>query len=269
MLLFPKEISEEEKNEIFKAIAFAAKHPEKRIVTSTSTIEEVRLAKYLNSLLETCSIDQYKLPDIPGGKIVLSNKVYKRLYRYAYNSNDLDSSIMTEFGGYLYGKEYSANEVYFSNNNTAKADNSSCAFETPERLSKELQDIIAYTSYDCIAHVHTHPFLDGHYSLFPSNQDLYLYASLQENFNRSTRNVYFLGGLITPLTRPGSDIRMNDICFIFYDKNLSKFYKCDNIFYEDVNRNTKELPKVTYNYQDRGKTLFKQKRTLLQNPDNI
>jgi 2-hydroxychromene-2-carboxylate isomerase len=61
-------------------------------------------------------------------------------------------------------------------------------------MHKELINNIEQSNYDCIAHIHTHPYAEGYYSSYPSNQDLYTYAHLQENFNQTDRDIFFIGG---------------------------------------------------------------------------
>ena len=269
MLRLPRNISIEEKSEILAAISYAAKYPNQLIITEKSSKEDIAFANYLNKIIKDANIYQYSLESLPKSSIVLSNKVYKKLCCYAHSSN-INEKFMTEFGGYIYGIEYSPNQVYFQYNNATNVTYGRKLFETSDNLCEEIYNVIVKTNCDCIAHVHTHPYINGCYSLVPSNQDLYVYAHLQENFNHTNREVYFLGGLITPLTRPDADIRINDLCFVFYDKKLQKFYKCDNIYYEDDNGKTIQLNTVDYQYRDEytGKVLLKEKRKLLYSEIN-
>lgn len=269
MLLYPRELTSEEHSKIIKRISFLARYPEKLELKKDSSPKDIQLVEKRKRFLENCSIRQYSLPNMPKGKIILSKEAYARLCSYARNSNNHEKE-MTEFGGYLYGTEISPNEIYFIENNVTQVVRGQKVIETPEKLCKEIQRVIDESDCDCIAHIHTHPYVDGHYSLFPSNQDLYAYAHIQEHFNTSDKEAYFLGGLITPINSSKDNVRINDICFIFYDKNVKLFYKCSNIFYEDENGVSHSLPKMDVIRKDNhGKVLVKEKRTILQNPNNL
>ena len=270
MLKFPDRLTISDTNKIIDTISYIAQNPEILEINENTSAEDIQFVNYLKNLLASCNIYQYELPELPHGKIILSNEVYNKLYSYACDSNKRDSK-MTEFGGYLYGREIAPNVVCFHRNNIVKMKSGSGDIETPEKLCEEIVDIIEKTDCDCIAHIHTHPYRDGYYSLFPSNQDLYTYAYLQEQFNQTGNEAFFLGGLITPLTKPGAYVRLNDLCFMYYDRNAKRFYKCDNIFYKDEYGNENPLPKITYvsNDEETGKVLLKEKRTLIQNPNNI
>ena len=270
MLLFPPVLSVRESLSIMDIISYAARNPEILEINENSSPKDIDLSNFINSILLNASIYQYGLSKIPHGKVLLSNKVYNKLCEYASSSNDNDYD-MIEFGGYLYGKEIEDNIIYFEYNSLHPVVNGRGDIGTPSELSRELEEIMRYTDYDCIAHIHTHPFKDNTYALFPSNQDLYVYAYLQEQFKVGDRDVFFLGGLITPLIQPTQDLRLNDLCFIFYDRNVRRFYKCDNIFYEDEKGEVKPLHKIIYRYTEpeTGKVLLKERRTLLQNENNI
>lgn len=269
-MLYPRRLSEESKENIFAKISLISQHPEVLELSENSSEEDKRKVKKIERFLLDCSIRQYELPDIPRSKIILSNDVYKRLIEYANKSNKRDN-LMTEFGGYIYGIEEAPNVVYFKSNNEVQMKSYSGEIHTPKKLSEEIQRVIEDTDADCIAHIHTHPFERSHYYPFPSNQDLYTYGFLQEQFNKTDKDVYFLGGLITPLTGPESPIRINDICFMFYDKKVKRFYKCSNIYYEDQsgNRNPLSRKNISYMNDDNTKVLVKEKRTVLQNLNNI
>ena len=269
MLLYPKKLTKEEEARIIKKISYLARHPEKLEEDENSSIKDIIRVRKANEFLKDCNIRQYRLSNIPNGKIILSKRAYDRLCSYAHNSN-IHEREMTEFGGYLYGIERNPNEIYFEENNVAKVSGGSRVLETPKKLCEEIQRVIDESDCDCIAHIHTHPYVDGHYSLFPSNQDLYTYAYIQEHFNKSDKDVYFFGGLITPVNSSNDKVRLNDICFIFYDKNTRSFYKCSNIYYEDNEENIHPLPrKDMINKDSHGKVLLKEKRTILQNPNNL
>lgn len=268
-MLYPKRLSREQYKNIIEKISLIAKYPKILELDENSIEEDIRQVREIEEFLYDCNIRQYELPNIPRGKIILSNKVYNRLLTYANKSNEKDNS-MTEFGGYIYGVETAPNTIYFKDNNVIQMKSLSGEIHTPLKLSKEMEDVIKYSSSDCIAHIHTHPYERKHYYPFPSNQDLYTYAFLQEQFNKTDKDVYFLGGLITPLSSSKDEVRLNDICFMFYDKNEESFYKCSNIYFEDSRGIRCPLPVRDVLYTDsNNKVLVKEKRTILQNYRNI
>lgn len=268
-MLYPKRLSSRELENIIEKISLIAKYPKILELDEDCMEEDKRQVEEIERFLYDCNIRQYELPNIPKGKIILSNKVYNRLLSYANKSNKHDNS-MTEFGGYMYGVETAPNTVYFKENNVVQMKSFSGEIHTPLKLSKEMENVIKYADADCIAHIHTHPFEKKHYYPFPSNQDLYTYAYLQEQFNKTDKDVYFLGCLITPLNSSKESVRLNDICFMFYDKNTKSFYKCSNIYYEDSRGLRWPLPVQDVSYVDsNNRVLVKEKRTILQNYRNI
>ena len=104
------------------------------------------------------------------------------------------------------------------------------------KMYKELTQRIEKSKYDCIAHIHTHPFIGGTCRMF-SNQDLKMIKSLQQDFQpRNGTNKYFFGGLLTvgPENTPETD----EISFVFFDENYG-WYKITNI---NVFLNNEEIP---------------------------
>mgnify|MGYP003299272374 CR=1 FL=1 len=268
-MLYPKRLSKKSFENIMEKISLIARYPKILELDEDAMEEDIRQVREIEKFLYDCNIRQYELPDIPRGKIILSNEVYNRLLNYANKSNEKDNS-MTEFGGYMYGVETAPNTIYFKENNVVQMKSFSGEIQTPLKLSKEMENVIKYSDVDCIAHIHTHPFERKHYFPFPSNQDLYTYAFLQEQFNKTDKDVYFLGCLITPLNNSSESVRLNDICFMFYDKNERSFYKCSNIYFEDSRKIRCPLPVRDVLYTDSdNKVLVKEKRTILQNYRNI
>ncbi|MBO6195213.1 MAG: hypothetical protein J6O56_02560 [Bacilli bacterium] len=267
MPLIPDKISDERINELIRIISNLARNPKRLEINDNSSKEDILFAKYAKLILKNCNVNHYDLPDIPNSKIIISNKVYNKLCDLSSKSNSYERNLV-EFGAFLYGREISPNTIYFEEYNYHRMISSKGEINVSDELIGEIERVIRESSADCIAHIHTHPYSNNLFSCYPSNQDLYTYAHLQENFNTTNRNVYFLGGLITPLNSSSSNIRLNDICFIFYDKDNGYFYKCDNIY--TLNEMNEEIPlsKAVVNKKKNGLVL-KEKRTILQNASHI
>ena len=118
--------------------------------------------------------------------------------------------------------------------------------ETSE-MYKELINNINGEKYDCIAHIHTHPYIGGTCRLF-SNQDLSMIRTLQADFQPNDgRKKFFLGGLLT--VGPENTSETDEISFVFYDENYG-WFKISNI---SVFLNDKEEPLK----KEHGKTKIK------------
>jgi len=103
-------------------------------------------------------------------------------------------------------------------------------------MLRELHQNINNPKYNCIAHIHTHPYIGGTCRFF-SNQDLRTIRSLQDGFQPSDgRKVYFLGGLLT--VGKGNNPDDDEISFVFHDDNHG-WYKVTNI---TVMQNNTEIP---------------------------
>ena len=93
-------------------------------------------------------------------------------------------------------------------------------------LHKELMNNINQSKYDCIAHIHTHPYIGGTCRFF-SNQDLRTIQILQKNFQPDNGNKkYFFGGLLTVGEENTGET--DEISFVFYDENFG-WHKITNI----------------------------------------
>lgn len=93
-------------------------------------------------------------------------------------------------------------------------------------MHKELMNNINQSKYDCIAHIHTHPYIGGTCRFF-SNQDLRTIQTLQKNFQPNNGNKkYFFGGLLTVGEENTGET--DEISFVFYDENFG-WHKITNI----------------------------------------
>ena len=105
-------------------------------------------------------------------------------------------------------------------------------------MYNELITNIKGSKYDCIAHIHTHPYIGGTCRFF-SNQDLNMIKNLQTDFQFNEKNKkYFFGGLLT--VGPENISETDEISFVFYDDN-NGWYKITNIM---VYVDNQEIPFV-------------------------
>lgn len=246
-MLRPNSKGPEHKSKIFELISLMAKYP--------SRFEGDE--RYDNFLKES-SIYQYELPDLPYGRITLSEDVYYKLKEFASLSNKNEANL-SEFGGYLFGQEKGANNIYFSAYNMVKSDVHVREFNTTPEMENEVKMIMKLNNVNCFCHVHTHPNSESCYSGTPSNQDLYLYAWFQEQYAKPGK--YFMGALITP----SDDNRFNDICFIFYDKTCRTFFKINDIYVHWKDGKIDKLPKEEV---INPKTKKIEKRSIIKIRDN-
>lgn len=190
------------------------------------------------SLLDTSSIYQHELDELPGNCIILSNEVFAYLRELSLSTFSTNDRAI-EYSCYLYGKEIEDNTIVFSNIFKKESENLSRVAVTTASESKKIFEFAKNSMYDCVAHVHTHPAFPGTFYSTPSNHDLYTYAWMNYHFVPEDKTVYYLGALITPTVVQLTDgISISfDLCFIFFDKNYNKFYKATNIYYYDIDNN--------------------------------
>ncbi|MCR4581694.1 MAG: hypothetical protein K5666_04200 [Bacilli bacterium] len=191
----------------------------------------------------TGATNQFEFRELPSSKIVLSPECYTRLSAdinlCAFSGND-----ELEYGTFLYGKEVKPNVIYF--HTPSKHDDYEPKFREFEvnvdkngnelKMHKEFINNIENSIYDCIAHIHTHPYIGGTCRFF-SNQDLRTIQTLQKDFQPSNgRKKYFFGGLLT--VGPENTHESDEISFVFYDEH-NGWYKITNIY---VLLDDKEIP---------------------------
>lgn len=222
---------------------------QKEILNKISSLsKKEKLTKSEEDFLGLSSIYQYELPELPNGKIILTENVYIHLCGLAASSNFFET-YCDEYGCYLFGQDLGNNIVKFDLLSEKAADVSSKAFITSEEMATEVVKKIESKSVDCVCHVHTHPNTEINFSSTPSNQDLYVYAWFSEQFYDCPEKINYFGALITPTEETKG--AFNDICFIFYNKGTSEFYKVTNIFILDKNNNLEKLSKERY-FQSRN-----------------
>lgn len=242
-MLKPERITRQETNRALNYISLLAQFPDKLDENLQKTEEGKLFARNAVNFLKNSNIYQYELPELPNGKVILTEEIYIKLCGFATCSNFFES-YKEEFGRYIFGKEIDRNTILFGSINQTQQNTSTKEFNTTLEMQQEIQTVIKNNSVDCVCHVHTHPNSDNLYSGTPSNQDLYLYAWFQEQFNDANKDISFIGALITPTENTKE--AFNDICFVFYDKTTKKFYKITDIYYLNAENKVIPLPKEKY-----------------------
>jgi len=172
--------------------------------------------------------NQFMFKELPNSRIILSEKCFIRL------SGDINLCAFSgerelEYGTFLYGKEIKPNVIYFDI--PSKFDNYIPSYRefnvNTREMLEEKEKHVNESIYDCIAHIHTHPYIGGTCRLF-SNQDLKMIKELQlEHQPNDGRKKYFFGGLLTVSSKNTFDT--DEINFVFYDDNNDSWYKITNI----------------------------------------
>ena len=177
--------------------------------------------------------NQFNFPELPNSRIILSEKVYRRLSA-DINLCAFSGNKELEYGTFLYGKEIKPNVIYFDipskyldyEPSFRKFEVNTDKYGNELGIHKELMNNINQSKYDCIAHIHTHPYIGGTCRFF-SNQDLRTIQNLQKNFQPDNGNKkYFFGGLLTVGEENIGET--DEISFVFYDENFG-WHKITNI----------------------------------------
>lgn len=177
--------------------------------------------------------NQFNFPELPNSRIILSEKVYRRLSA-DINLCAFSGNKELEYGTFLYGKEIKPNVIYFDipskyldyEPSFRKFEVNTDKYGNELGIHKELMNNINQSTYDCIAHIHTHPYIGGTCRFF-SNQDLRTIQNLQKNFQPDNGNKkYFFGGLLTVGEENIGET--DEISFVFYDENFG-WHKITNI----------------------------------------
>lgn len=191
----------------------------------------------------TGATNQFDFPELPNSRVILSNEVYIRLAG-EINLCAFSGNKELEYGTLLYGKEIQPNVIYFDI--PSKHDDyvpTKRVFDVNvngngemSEMYKEMIKNITEERYDCIAHIHTHPYIGGTCRFF-SNQDLSMVKTLQTDFQPDNgKKNFFFGGLLT--VGPENTAETDEISFVFYDEN-NGWYKITNI---TVFLNNQEVP---------------------------
>lgn len=177
----------------------------------------------------TGATNHFNFKSLPNGRIILSEEAYLRL-NGCINLCAFSGQEELEYGTFLYGKEIQPNVIYFDV--PSKYDDyipSKREFDVNRTMMhNELINNVENSTYDCIAHIHTHPYIGGTCRFF-SNQDLNMIKKLQADYQPKTSNkrVYFFGGLLTisSSNKPEED----EISFVYYDANVGSWFKITDI----------------------------------------
>lgn len=187
--------------------------------------------------------NHFEFNELPNSRIILSEECYRRLSADV-NLCAFSGNRELEYGTFLYGKEIEPNVIYFDM--PSEYDDYEPSFREFEvnvdkngnelLMHKELMSKIEGSKYNCIAHIHTHPYIGGTCRFF-SNQDLRTIKTLQKDFQpENGTKKYFFGGLLT--VGPENSHETDEISFVFYDENYG-WYKITNIY---VFLNNEEIP---------------------------
>jgi hypothetical protein len=187
--------------------------------------------------------NHFEFNELPNSRIILSEECYIRLSG-AVNLCAFSGKEELEYGTFLYGKEIKPNVIYFDRPSEYDDYEPKCReFDVNVDnngnellIHKELMIRLNNPIYDCIAHIHTHPYIGGTCRFF-SNQDLRTIKNLQYNFQpENGPKKYFFGGLLT--VGPENKHETDEISFVFYDENYG-WFKITNI---NVFINGEEIP---------------------------
>lgn len=176
--------------------------------------------------------------------IILSKEVFKVLLELLRKCKDNKR----EYGCFIFGNEIEENVVLFENNPKTFFKSNVDSIDVTEENIKELLENIECGRYNTVAHIHTHPNLEGVLPRNYSDQDLYVYGYLQKNFQNNNRNINYIGGLLTSL------VGDEEISFVFYDELRESFYRFENIYiYENDDKTlfNLDIDKVVYDLTSR------------------
>lgn len=204
------------------------------------------------------SIIQQNLPAINDFRIVLSEKVYAKLAECIKLCGLSMGTDNNEYGTILYGYFVPNNIIYFEEHSSF--DDyvpKSGSFKASKNMEEELIfNLVNSSKYSCVAHIHTHPFINNEGNRFLSQEDIDYYKT-SFNFKKQIngRKIYGFGGLLT--IAEGNNPESDDISFVYYDSNTGQLYQIPRI---SVIMNGNELPleqvKAEYHYNENSKVEF-------------
>lgn len=210
-------------------------------------------------------------------KVVLSEECYTRLLGDANLCGLHMGSDFNEYGTMLYGllkQDQNDNYIFHfitpSEFDDYTPNSKRLNLNTTEMQKELIENAIKKDSpYNCIAHVHTHPYLDIT-SKFLSEEDLHFYETYFSNWeNQAQQNGEILNSLSCLITISASNIPAeDDISFIYYDTNANQFYNIPNI---SVIMHGQEIPlnksEESFRYDDGSIIQFD--RTLLERQNSL
>ena len=178
------------------------------------------------------AIFQYGFDKIDNYDIVLSKQVYEKLLEITKLCKSDDEN--KEYATILYGYLAENNKIFFEKpSSNEDYIPKSCTFDintAPKMLNELVQTIVTNPKYNCVAHIHTHPYLESQKegSRFFSQEDIDYY---KRSFNFSNleinKNMYSFGGLISIGRKLYQE--QDDISFVHYNPKTNETYLFPNI----------------------------------------
>lgn len=202
-----------------------------------------------DTIMREANFNPSDISSIKGSVVVLSKEVFRKLMILLKKCKDNKR----EYGCFIFGKEIEHNVVLFDTLPETYFKSNVDSIDVTKDNVRELLEVIENGSYKWVAHIHTHPNLEGTLTRNYSDQDLYVYGYLQKKFQNKNNSINYLGGLLTTL------VGDEEISFVFYDELRECFYRIENIYiYENEDKslfklgtdntvhvlNTKKLSKV-------------------------
>lgn len=194
-----------------------------------------------NVIVYTGSFNPNDIIKKKGSKIIMTADVFYKILQLS----TVTQTENRETGCFLYGIKIDNNSILLtaiSQEDFATSSDNMAVDVTSNNL-QDLNNKINNYTYDCVVHIHTHPNLDNEkYSPRDySEQALYVYGYLQKHFQLPTKQITYLGGLITV----GEN--KEQLSFIFYEAaNKTYFRISDLYYYEKTDKTTRLYSIETY-----------------------
>ncbi len=206
---------------------------------------------------------QQKFKENKDLKIVLSEEAYTHLAG-CINLCGFDMGFDNkEFGTILYGKVVDDNTINFEvSSEYNDYQTKSGSFSLSDSMWNELIEKVSSRQFNCVAHVHTHPYLGYEYNRFLSSSDVEFYEKLS-----STLGIGFhTFGCVLSVSGSNSSYT-DDIAFVYFDPQTGEFYNVQNVC---VCMHEIEVPlkKVMGTYESDGVT-YTFERTLFELSESI
>lgn len=195
-------------------------------------------------VVDGAHFNQFTFPQLPNSSIIFQENCLKKLINHIKNTRNQKK----EYGCFLYGKVIANNTIYIEDCGIDFASEKVNVQPTKENVEELKQKVNLYNTkgrqYDCVVHFHTHPNFEGSGYLPKqiSDQDLFSYGILQNNFQLSQMGTtYYIGCLMSDSS---NGIQMS--C-VFYDNKNENFYLIKDLFYENKK---KEIKPINFNNID-------------------
>ena len=173
-----------------------------------------------DTIMREANFNPRDISSIKDSVVVLSKEVFRKLMNLLKKCKDNKR----EYGCFIFGKEIEDNVVLFDTLPETYFKSNVDSIDVTQDNVRELLEVIESNCYNSIAHIHTHPNLEGALTRNYSDQDLYVYGYLQKRFQNKNKSINYLGGLLTTL------VGDEEISFVFYDDVLECFYRIENIY---------------------------------------